>query len=343
MHLKKLLLIFSIFWVFLSFSQSLHSPFSEEVLTVPQIKAPCDLKKIAEKKQLPTIKIYGENHASSESKKLHEELTFEARRGECVVGLEGVLCSNSQHILRDYLLSVTRREPIPGDQNRFFGIEDEMAFCLAILLKNHNEAKKYQAQGNLDALSNLITKTKKDLNRYAFFREVFEKFKNKDTDQVSTRSQKFFINYLSDNLKNQPQEPLKDIEKKLNEMLQGLPQSLEALTLTMIDTIKSKKTKTSRYVPADLEKLVKDYFKSEDASLVTKTVTLEWRNFIFSENVLKAYCLALSKENTPKSFDVVVGKLHVPGIEKLLKENFEGTLSSKVLTSYLPYKVNKSL
>jgi hypothetical protein len=340
MLLKKTILLSGFFLFFLSNGQTPHTLLKEELIITPQVKAPCDLKKISEKKELPTIKIYGERHSSPESQKLNENLTLEARRGQCVVGLEGVLCSNSQHILKDYIFSVTHREPIPGDQNRFFGIEDEISYCLAILFKNHTEAKKYQQQGNLNALAKLISKIKKDLDRYPFLREAFENFKKQETDQGFPHRSKLFIKYLSNNFKEQPQESQKNIEKNLNEMLQELPQSLEAFTLSLIETLKSKKT--SRHVPANLEKLAQDYFKSGDDSLVKKTVALEWRNLIFAENILKQYCQALSKEKAPNSFDIVVGNLHVAGIEKLLKENFEGPLSTKILTSYSAYNLNKA-
>lgn len=342
MQLNKFLPALSVLVCFLSYSQSPHNTLKEELINTPQIKAPCDLKKISEKKQLPIIKIYGEQHSSPESQRLNENLTLEARRGQCVVGLEGVLCSNSQHILKDYIFSVTHREPIPGDQNRFFGIEDEISYCLSLLFKNHIEAKNYQQQGNLHALWRLSSKNKKDLVRYPFFREAFENFKKQETAQGFPHHSKLFINFLSNNFKEHPQESQKNIDKKLNEMFQELPKSLEAFTLSMIETIKTKRQKVPQYVPANLEKIAQDFFKSGDASLVKKTVILEWRNLIFAENILKQYCHALSKEKVPNSFDIVVGNLHVSGIEKLLKENFEGPLSSKIQTSYSAYNLNKA-
>ena len=298
MCLKRSLFVLNFLVFFSTFSQNSHtsSP-PEDLFTRPRIEAPCDLKKISEKKELPSIKIHGEYHSSSESQKLHEDLTLEARSGQCVVGLEGVLCSNSQKILREHLLSVTRKEPLPGDENLFFGIEDEMAFSLAILFKTHSEAKKYQKTSNLNALSSLIVKTKKDINRYPFLREVFN------------------------NLKTQVNK--KNVEKKSTDILQEFPQDLEALILSMIQTIKSKNAKTPFHVPQELEQIALDYFKSGDDSSIKKTVVLEWRNLLFTENILKFYCQTIQRPKPPKNFEVVVGNAHVPGIEKLLKESIQ--------------------
>jgi len=326
MRLKGIYLTTSFFVYSLGISQDTHNSAPEAPLELAQtpssqIKAPCDLKKIAENKELPKIKIIGELHSSLESQNIHETLIKEARRGKSIVGLEGVLYSKPDEILRDHILSITHKEPKLGDRNVFFGIEEEMPFCLTILFKAHSEAKKHKSQGNINGLSNLILKSKKDLNRYPFMREAFEKFKEQEKTLGFPHHSKLFIDYLSNNFFQYARESEKSLENKTKEMIQEFPQALEAFTLSTIQTIKSKKDKAPQYLPSDLEDLALNYFKSGNDDQVKKRITLEWRNLLFARNIFKAYCAALEKKSPPKSFQVVVGKAHVPGLEKIINDN----------------------
>lgn len=328
MRLKGIFLTTSFFVYSLGISQDAHhsapeAPMDLAQVTSPQIKAPCDLKKITEGKELPQIKIYGELHSSVESLNLHESMIHEARSGKAMVGLEGVLYSNPEGILRDHIRSITHKEPQIGDQNNFFGIEEEMPYCLSILFKTHSEAKKYKKQSNINGLSGLMLKSKKDLNRYPFMREAFEKFKAQETAQGFPHHSKLFISYLSNNFFPHNRDSEKNLETQLKEMTQEFPDALEAFTLSTIETIKSKKEKAPQHLPSDVKEIALNYFKSGNDDQVKKTLVLEWRNLLFAQNILKAYCAALKKKNPPKSFQVVVGKGHIPGLENLLKESIQ--------------------
>lgn len=328
MRLKGIFLTTSFFVFSLGISQDAHRPAAEAPLdlaqgTSPLIKAPCDLKKIAAGKVLPQLKLYGELHSSLESQNLHEIMIHEARSGRSIVGLEGVLNSNSAGILRDHIHSITHKAPQIGDENNFFGIEEEMSYCLSILFKTHSEAKKYKNQSNITGLSALMLKSKKDLNRYPFMKEAFEKFKAQETAQGFPHHSKVFINYLSNNFFPHNRDSEKNLEIQLKEMTQEFPEALEAFILSTIETIKSKKNKAPQHLPSDVKEIALNYFKSGNDDQVKKTLVLEWRNLLFAQNILKAYCSALKKKIPPKSFQVIVGKGHLPGLEKILKESIQ--------------------
>jgi hypothetical protein len=330
MRLKGIFLATSFFVYSQGISQNAHNSIPEAPLelpqvTSPQIKAPCDLKEIAAGKVVPQLKLYGELHSSLESQDLHEIMIHEARSGRSIVGLEGVLNSNSAGILRDHIRSITHKAPQIGDENNFFGIEEEMSYCLSILFKTHSEAKKHKKQSNITGLSALMLKSKKDVNQFPFLKEAFEKFKAQETAQGFPHHSKVFINYLSNKFFSQTRDSEKNIETQLKEMTQEFPDALEAFILSTIETIKSKKNKAPPYLPSDLKEIALNYFKSGNDDQVKKTIVLEWRNFLFAQNILKAYCAALKKKIPPKSFQVIVGKGHLPGLEKILKESIHSS------------------
>lgn len=328
MRTKEIFLTTSLFVYSLGVSQNAHNSTPEALLelpqvTSPQIKAPCDLKKITEGKVVPQLKLYGELHSSLESQNLHEIMIHEARSGRSIVGLEGVLNSNSAGRVRDHIRSITHREPQIGDENNFFGIEDEIPYCMSILFKTHIEAKEYKNQSNITGLSALMLKSKKDVNHYPFLKEAFEKFKAQERSQGFPHHSKVFINYLSNDFFPHNRDSEKNHETQLKEMTQEFPDALEAFTLSAIETIKSKKNKSPQYLPSDLKETALNYFKSGNAEQAKKKILLEWRNILFARNILKAYCVALKKKNPPKSFQVVVGRGHLPGLEKILKESVQ--------------------
>lgn len=328
MRLKGIFLATCLFVYSLGISQNAHnsapeSPMDLPQLTSPQIKAPCDLKKITEGKVVPQIKLYGELHSSLESQNLHEIMIHEARSGISIVGLEGVLNSNSPGRVRDHIRSITHREPQIGDENNFFGIEEEMSYCLSILFKTHIEAKEYKNQSNITGLSALMLKSKKDVNHYPFLKEAFEKFKAQETAQGFPHQSKVFINYLSNDFFPHNRNSEKNLETQLKEMTKEFPEALEAFILSTIEIIKSKKDKAPQHLPSDVKEIALNYFKSGNDDQVKKTLVLEWRNLMFAQNILKAFCAFLKKKNPTKKFQVVVGRGHLPGLEKLLKESIQ--------------------
>ncbi len=261
---------------------------------------------------LPSIVLSGETHYTHGA---HEAMLVEhesVKAGKTSLGLESVFADKEED-RQNYLSN----ENLPVD-SPVFGIEDEYAFAVVVLL-GHNEELAEKATFGMSPNSLVY-----ELRRNKFMKNTWESLSKTSTDPT----EKAIFAVINACLDEDPPACAGRISKlsaehPLNHSENPVHRSLgRKWLMELVSQGEREPTRTSSLVPAGLKEKVEKALAIHDPRKINSPeIVVFWRDRLMARNILKLYCRALEEK---KDLHITLGNHHLRGVEMLLSKETGG-------------------